>query len=405
MKQKNQNCKRNKYIRQLELKCHRILTALAPEELDEVQSIIDEVWGYESIDDAQIPQALELMLEILEDFTNEKRKVEALSIIHLPTYIKPSSTPYRSSNRFTYPESAEIEYANETTPEYCIDQDNIAANMKQVNGVYMLGCCYNNENEATKGHEYETYANRAGNLEAGDKGNAFKEDESWEQGCDVWKALKTEANRESERSCLNSKVDDGKDDKNQTTATDNKGNKVTKINGYCNGNDGTVKEKTIIDIKEKARKFVSKVERVLNKSKVEMRTLTGPLEAICDTWNKKVKEFRKMISENEKPKKELTYQDNKRRIENDMVKEFTHTTDPPSRKVEKKAPSPKELVTAVKVWTLFHEAGYIDRRKNLRSQDVNTKRKKDFEPVFSYWIGPRIFDPGGEALLILLIRF
>ncbi|CAG8808887.1 7464_t:CDS:2, partial [Racocetra persica] len=58
------------------------------------QKLINKAFGNDYIDDARLPQALELTLEILEDFTNYKKKTaEVPPIIHLPLYIKLMPTP------------------------------------------------------------------------------------------------------------------------------------------------------------------------------------------------------------------------------------------------------------------------------------------------------------------------
>ncbi|CAG8462367.1 17355_t:CDS:2 [Dentiscutata erythropus] len=58
-----------------------------PDEFGEVQDIVDEVFGHQPINNAQLPQALELTLEILEDFTSNKEEIEEAKLI---IYLSPN---------------------------------------------------------------------------------------------------------------------------------------------------------------------------------------------------------------------------------------------------------------------------------------------------------------------------
>ncbi|CAG8472269.1 3994_t:CDS:2 [Racocetra fulgida] len=89
------------------------------------------------------------MLKILEDFTNERREEE-------------------------------IEVKQDAYQEF-INYQLLAANIKQVNSIYMLECTYNNENEANKDHKYKTYTNNVRNLETDGEDNILDEEESLEQ--------------------------------------------------------------------------------------------------------------------------------------------------------------------------------------------------------------------------------
>ncbi|CAG8487338.1 2887_t:CDS:2, partial [Dentiscutata erythropus] len=57
------------------------------EKKEEDWNIVDEVFGHQPINNAQLPQALELTLEILEDFTSNKEEIEEAKLI---IYLSPN---------------------------------------------------------------------------------------------------------------------------------------------------------------------------------------------------------------------------------------------------------------------------------------------------------------------------
>ncbi|RIB21775.1 hypothetical protein C2G38_2175641 [Gigaspora rosea] len=76
-------------VKRLEKKCATLLEILTEEQAAEVQEIINEVFGNSEIREEQVPQALNFMVKILEDVTEEEEE----DTVYLPPYIKVSTSP------------------------------------------------------------------------------------------------------------------------------------------------------------------------------------------------------------------------------------------------------------------------------------------------------------------------
>ncbi|CAG8771246.1 16358_t:CDS:2, partial [Gigaspora rosea] len=59
-------------IGRLDENCATLFETLNEEEMTKVQTLINQAFGDDYIDDTQLPQALELLIEILEDFKDNK---------------------------------------------------------------------------------------------------------------------------------------------------------------------------------------------------------------------------------------------------------------------------------------------------------------------------------------------
>ncbi|CAG8706719.1 9310_t:CDS:2, partial [Racocetra persica] len=128
-----------------------LLRTLTSEQIEVVQEIINE--NFEGIlDDEQIPEALELTLEVIGDMINNND--EEVSILYLPSYIQVTPTVKRKNPPLAPPvvpspevPSTQTQYKKEPTPknfDYVLDKPVKSAKPLFRNDV-VLGSCRQNE--------------------------------------------------------------------------------------------------------------------------------------------------------------------------------------------------------------------------------------------------------------------
>ncbi|CAG8587661.1 702_t:CDS:2 [Ambispora leptoticha] len=79
-------------IEELDKKCVALTKTFTNEQTTEFQQLINEAFENNYIDDEQLPQTLEVVLEILEDLIDRGRPMktsdEDITIVYLPSYIQ-----------------------------------------------------------------------------------------------------------------------------------------------------------------------------------------------------------------------------------------------------------------------------------------------------------------------------